>query len=452
MLNRESTGLPSAPQSAGRTELSWNAAGVLLVRFRFVFLVGVLLGLIAVWPFLRNSWDKFTRTPPPVGAVSTETEYWCPMCPGVVSDWPSKCPVCSMTLVRRQKGDMTPLPDGVVARVQLSPYRIQLAGIQTAPVEFRRLEHDISAGGLLEDESRSAVSSSLVLTTEVLERDAVQLSVGQEAELSCDACPGEVFTARIADVAPAGSAAAGRRIRLRVENPRGDLRLGTYASVRFTIPVSRLDTQRRAELDRWRDRSALGMSLAALGRLDGLPPVEGPLFALLDAAVRQAAAREGFVLTVPESAVIDTGSRKVVFVETMAGMFDAVEVQLGRREGDYYPVRTGLELGQRVATAGAILLDAETRLNPALAATYFGSGSRAQSGARQPPAGSTSAGSDDRQLIARQKVCPVTGADLDSMGGPKRLVVDGRVVFICCEHCEKTLRQKPAFYLAKLPR
>jgi Cu(I)/Ag(I) efflux system membrane fusion protein len=452
MSNSESAGHPSASQSVRRTRLPWNAAGVVLVRFRFVFLVGVLLALIAVWPFLRNSWDKLTRTPSPSGAISTDTEYWCPMCPGVVSDWPSKCPVCSMTLVRRQKGDMTPLPDGVVARVQLSPYRIQLAGIRTAPVEFRRLEHEVSAGGLLEAESRSSASSSLVLTTEIFERDAALLSVGQEAQLSCDACPGEAFTARIADVATAGVPTAGRRIRLRVENPRGELRPGAYASAKFRIPVSRLDTQHRAELDRWRDRSAVGMSLAALGRPDGFPPVEGPLFALFDAAVRQAAAREGFVLAVLESAVIDTGSRKVVFVETMAGMFDAVEVQLGRRAGDYYPVRSGLEFGQRVATAGAVLLDAETRLNPALAATYFGSGSRTQSGARQPPAGSTSPGPDDRQLIAKQKTCPVTGADLDSMGGPVRLIVDGRVVFICCDHCEKTLRQKSAFYLAKLPK
>src|SRR5262245_55213668 len=98
------------------------------------------------------------------------------MCPGVLSAWPSKCPVCSMTLVRREKGDMTPLPDGVVARVQLSPYRLQLAGIRTSPVEFLRLEHEVVAGGLLEAESASSSTSSLVLATEVFERDAATLS------------------------------------------------------------------------------------------------------------------------------------------------------------------------------------------------------------------------------------------------------------------------------------
>jgi hypothetical protein len=157
------------------------------------------------------------------------------------------------------------------------------------------------------------------------------------------------------------------------------------------------------------------------------------------------------VLAVPESAVIDTGTRRVVYVETMAGMFDAVEVRLGRRAGDHYPVHAGIEPGQRVATAGAILLDAETRLNPNVAATYFGSGSRAQTGS-QPASGASPSATDDRELIARQKVCPVMGIDLYAMKGPVRLVVDGRVVFICCKGCEDKLRRKPAFYLQKLPK
>ena len=139
-------------------------------RGRFLLLVGGLLALIAAWPLLQNKWDKLTDTRPRTGpVVSANTEYWCPMCPGVVSDWPSKCPVCSMTLVRRQKGDMTPLPDGVVARVQLSPYRLQLGGLRTAPVEFLRLEHEVTVAGFLEPPSGSAVASPLASTAEVFE-------------------------------------------------------------------------------------------------------------------------------------------------------------------------------------------------------------------------------------------------------------------------------------------
>jgi Cu(I)/Ag(I) efflux system membrane fusion protein len=54
-------------------------------------------------------------------------------------------------------------------------------------------------------------------------------------------------------------------------------------------------------------------------------------------------------------------------------------------------------------------------------------------------------------LAAKQKICPVTGEPLDAMGGPVRVVIEGRVVFICCKGCEGPLRKDPAKYLSKLP-
>ena len=109
------------------------AVRIVLVRLRFVLLLAGLLLLVGYWDVLRNHWDKLTRGPAQrENAVSWDTEYRCAMCPGVLSDWPGKCPVCNMNLVRRKKGEAVPLPDGVFVRMQLSPYRVQLAGIQTA--------------------------------------------------------------------------------------------------------------------------------------------------------------------------------------------------------------------------------------------------------------------------------------------------------------------------------
>ena len=71
------------------------------------------------------------------------------------------------------------------------------------------------------------------------------------------------------------------------------------------------------------------------------------------------------VLSVPESAVIDTGTRKVVYVEAEPGVFEGREVVLGPRIGDRFPVLEGLAPGEKVAAAGAFLIDAESRLNPA---------------------------------------------------------------------------------------
>jgi Cu(I)/Ag(I) efflux system membrane fusion protein len=69
------------------------------------------------------------------------------------------------------------------------------------------------------------------------------------------------------------------------------------------------------------------------------------------------------VLSVPESAVIDTGGRMVVYVESEPGIFDGREVVLGPRIGDRFPVIGGLSPGEKVAAAGTFLIDAESRLN-----------------------------------------------------------------------------------------
>lgn len=426
--------IPSAIRPVSR------ATAVVLARARFLLLVGGLLAVIAAWPYLRNAWDKLTRSAPTGGAVSSATEYWCPMCPGVGSDWPSKCPVCNMALVRRQKGEMTPLPDGVVARVQISPYRLQLAGVRTAPVEFRRLEAEATVAGRLDAPPGSLGSSPpLTLSADVFERDAAALRVGQLGAVACDACPGVTYAGRITEITPAASPESGRHVRVQVDTPHGELRPGLYVAATFRTPVSHLESAGRHERERWRDRVGVG---AVVG-----PDVA--LAALADSALRHALAREGLSLCVPELAVIDTGTRRVVYVEAMPGMFDAVEVRLGRRCGGYYPIVAGLDPGQRVATAGAVLLDAETRLNPGVAASYFGAAARTVS----PPAPhSGSASDEDRLLAERQRLCPVTGEPLDSMGGPVKVVVDGRTVFVCCKSCVKPLRAKAAQYLQKLPK
>lgn len=77
-------------------------------------------------------------------------------------------------------------------------------------------------------------------------------------------------------------------------------------------------------------------------------------------------------LVVPVDAVVDTGDRRLVFVESSPGTFDAVEVITGPRAGEVVPIVSGVSAGQRVVARGAFLLDAEVRLAPGAASTYFG--------------------------------------------------------------------------------
>lgn len=69
--------------------------------------------------------------------------------------------------------------------------------------------------------------------------------------------------------------------------------------------------------------------------------------------------------------------------------------------------------------------------------------------ANNPPS-SGSLSEEDRQLVARQKNCPVSGQSLESMGGPYRTEVEGKVVFLCCKNCTGALNKNPAKYLEKL--
>jgi membrane fusion protein, copper/silver efflux system len=434
------TGRPGG--SANRLRLLRLAGQVLLVRLRFPLLVGAVVALIAYWPFFRNQFDRLVRPGSGLSsAVSQDTEYWCPMCPGVVSDWPEKCPVCHMALVRRQKGEAVALPDGVVARMQFTPYRVQLAGIRTAPAEFRPLAWEAVAGGRLE---RNGSSGPLEVSIDLPEAGLAAVKPGLAADVESDAYPGQTFPARVRQAADTvDPETQSFKCRLAVADPRGELRPGQFVTVRLRVPLTRFEANGRRARDDWSDRTAADLALRSLPAFAGPPP---GLESLLDGACRLAFQQAGLTLAVPAGAVIDTGDRKVVFVERMAGMFDGLEATLGRRCGDYYPVLRGLSPGERVVTAGAFLLDAETRLNPSLAASYFGAAARPTRTLPAPPT------SEDEKLIARQKLCPVTDEPLGSMGAPVKLVVDGRVVFICCKGCEKELRSDARKYLAKVPK
>ena len=57
---------------------------------------------------------------------------------------------------------------------------------------------------------------------------------------------------------------------------------------------------------------------------------------------------------------------------------------------------------------------------------------------------------EDRSLAEKQKICPVSGEALGTMGAPKKISVAGHDVFICCQGCEKELTGEPDKYLAKL--
>ncbi len=70
----------------------------------------------------------------------------------------------------------------------------------------------------------------------------------------------------------------------------------------------------------------------------------------------------GEVVAVPESAVVDTGKRQIVFVEVEEGMYMPKEIKLGRKAEGYYEVLHGLKEGDKVVVKGTFLLDSEAQI------------------------------------------------------------------------------------------
>jgi hypothetical protein len=66
------------------------------------------------------------------------------------------------------------------------------------------------------------------------------------------------------------------------------------------------------------------------------------------------------------------------------------------------------------------------------------------------PEGLAELGPEDRAAAEKQRICPVSGGLLGSMGKPYKITVKGETVFLCCSGCEEEIQKDPDKYLAKL--
>jgi Cu(I)/Ag(I) efflux system membrane fusion protein len=562
--------LPSRTPQAGFWSSAWLVFKTLQARLRFVAVLAAVGLVIGNWETLHSWYEKLTRPPAARQTAEADTEYFCPMHPAIVRDNPKeKCPICFMPLSKRKKGDEEPLPPGIVSRVQLSPYRIVLAGVQTSPVEYRRPAQEITTVGFVEfderrlahiaarvkgridrlfvnvtgqmvkagDELASIYSPDLVDTVQTLlnaqragnkellqvardrlrlwdisdnqideilktgkanthlkirspigghvirkyqvegkyveegtslydvadlgtvwiqaqvyEDELAFLQEGLPVRATTPAFPGRAFLGRLSFVFPhLDRSSRTLTVRFDIDNADHALRPGMYATVTIQIPEARLDLFAQARAEDWRNETAVDLAarapLAAWGR-GGVPGVQP----LLRAAVQQAALRAELLPVVPESAVIDTGSRKIVYREVTTGVYEGVEVELGPRSKEFYPVVRGLEPGERVVTTGSFLIDAETRLNPAAGSIYFGgSGGRGAAASSVRPSTVEELTAEDRRLIEAQQFCPVrANSKLGSMGTPVRLVLHNQPVYLCCSGCLDKARANPERTLTRV--
>ncbi|MGO9113200.1 MAG: efflux RND transporter periplasmic adaptor subunit [Thermoguttaceae bacterium] len=344
-----------------------------------------------------------------------------------------------------------------IAAAKEPPTRLVIRAPQSGFV----VEKKIVAGASVEPKMtllEIADLSSVWVEAEVYESDIAFLQPGQKVEATVEAYPNRTFTGEVASIYPRVEATTRtNRIRVQLENPNNELRPGMYAAVTINTPLETIEPYRTLAAKTARTIRAVGWAEPRR-----VPP-KSP--------------RQEF-LVVPEQAVVDTGAKKIVYVQRKEGLFEGVEVELGPRQNDFYPVLKGLTAGDQVVAAGGFLVDAETRLNPAAASTYFGASGGPQSGSSPPPimqkqsrdkvteARPTAAvglceddiknieqlPQEDWQAAKAQGICPVTETALGSMGVPVKITLRGKTVFLCCKSCIGKAKRDPEGILKKLEK
>ena len=155
---------------------------------------------------------------------------------------------------------------------------------------------------------------SVWVYAQVYEYELGLVRPGQTLTITAPSLPGRRFTARIAGIDPIlDPATRTARVRALVSTPAGDLRPESFVDVSIEVPL-------------------------------------------------------GERLAVPEDAVLDTGTRRIVFVVRGQGEFEPRAVELGRDAQGFYEVLSGLEAGEEVVVAANFLIDSESRFRSALRA------------------------------------------------------------------------------------
>ena len=247
-----------------------------------------------------------------------------------------------LALDNRERLRGTAQPDALAQADELiaaSKRRLELWGMTDAqidkaaanPVSAARVTTYSNAAGVVNERKVSegqyvntgdalyaiADLSTVWVKLDVYESDLAHVRVGDAVEMTCDAVPGKI-RGRIDFVdTTVNHDTRTASLRVQVSNPGMRLRPGMY--VRATIFAA-------------------------------------PQMALV----------------VPRSAVIDTGTRSIVYVARGNGVYEAREVRAGQASGDLVPISSGLNHGDRVVTEGSFLVDSQTRLSGGMTAAFGG--------------------------------------------------------------------------------
>jgi Cu(I)/Ag(I) efflux system membrane fusion protein len=204
--------------------------------------------------------------------------------------------------------------------------------------------------------------SNVWLIADVAEQDLGRLKVGTPARVRLEAYPDQVFDGRVTFIYPTMRAdTRSAQVRIELPNRGGRLKPAMFAQVEL-----------------------------ALGATGAAP------------------------IVVPNSAVIDSGTRRVVIVDLGAGRFEPREIKTGNRGDEFTVVTEGLKDGESVVIAANFLLDAESNLRAALSGLKGGSNANPD----KVPVSHTAVGTLD-EVDAKTGMLMITHEPVKSLNWPQ---------------------------------
>jgi len=222
--------------------------------------------------------------------------------------------------------------------------------------------------------------SNLWMQADIYESDLAEIQLGQSVMIHTQAYPDEVFKGKIVFLDPYLNPKT-RTVKVRVDVPNPGFRLkpGMFvdAYINAYIQEGIMAT----------DKAVYTCPMHP--EIVAEDPADCPICGMK--LIQKEQAPEGTVLAIPKSAVLDTGVRRVVYIEKEVGVYIPREIEIGPeatgvvdgQKQRFYSVLAGLTEGMKVVTHANFLIDSQSQITGQAEAVYGGALERGEE--KKPP-------------------------------------------------------------------